>query len=1052
MKKRYPYVSGLLIALILCALLAPTPAQAQQQAILRWAEAGKPGTTGNVIVSPSEVSEIAIGSGGVFYAIDSVNNKVYRSLNAGVSWNDITLRLTTAGAVLPATKIVVAPDSAAMVAAVTNGGARVYLSIDGGFTWSDTGALAITGTIQTIAISKLYTQGSSTLRDIAIGTAVWNNNTTTGQLWVAQFGDLFSPWSNQSIKVDPASPPGVGGEVSAIAYSPNFQVDRTILVIASTASDVALVYQNKTWLCIGRRDTTPPGTTTWNAPTDLPPGSYPVEVGTLASPSAGDAPGVLKIVSSLALPSDYNGSNSWYRRVFASYDRQPSPGLDANDDAYRLDDSSGTPIVTRLNVYGSAVINIASLAYYGTVPSPTNTQGGKLLAGDVPAAPSPPAPPSTVYVRSTTDPFDTPPSWALASQPPTGPGNAKVGWSSDGSVAYCGTSTTGGAANDESAFSRSLDYGVTWEQISLIDTSVTLLDVAVAPSPPSLFLATVSLTTHIGSVWRSGGELLGQYWARVRTINTTSDKITIRLSPNYSTDYTLYAAEIEVLGVSSKQMAVSYNRGNSWYPRSAPGNVVDLAVANKNTVYVALDDGRISKSTNGAWLWESLVATSLTSINMLSIAPGGTILAGGISGDVAYSTDGGASFTHTANFGAGNVWVVADTGYKENGIIYAGNGNRIYRKAIGSSSNWQGIRTTTAGQLITGLAVAEGVLYGAWYDVGANKSGVERCLGPTNSSTEWDTMDVGAVGRRFDVTPSSLQVSSMETEVSLWAIHNDLVPANRAIMVYDDTLAKVKPSLSAPENAQPDPVSGRNSQFVITWPAVSTGTEYEVEIYADAGCTALVLSAPTAVAPAIAYSPPDVTNPGWVVGAGQLTSNRDYYLRLRVRNELSDDKIRGLWSAPVKFTVTISLPVTPPYIGPLLTTPDPDATNISPAPGFIWAAVPGATEYELILAEDIGLTQLVAGTPVKVKSTAWQSPNELDYSTTYFWRVRASAPLAGDWSSVSSFTTMTEPSPPPTPPPVLKLTSIPPRLLWLTIGIITILLIGLIILTVRTGR
>jgi len=1031
MKIRYSCAGGLLIALILCALLVPASAQAQSQAILRWAEAGKPGTRGNVIARLSEVSEIAIGSGGVFYAIDSANAKVYRSLNAGIAWEDITSRLTIAGAVLPAARIAVAPDNAAIVAAVTNAGTKVCLSTDGGFTWIDTSVPSLAGTIQTIAISKLYTETGNTLREIAIGTADWGDATatTTGQVWVFQFGEFFSSWRNQNIIVDPSHE---GGEISAIAYSPNFQLDRTILVIASTASDV-VVCQNQTRLCIGKRSTSA-GTTSWNTVT-----GYPVEIGTLASPSAGDAPGVSRIVSSLALPSDYSGNElALERKVFASYDREPD-APSPNDDVYRLDDT--TP--SRLNANSGAAINIASLAYHGTVAS------GELLAGDVSRVPGL----LTVQVRRTANPFAPSPTWQVASQPPSGPGKAQVSWNSDGTVAYCGTSQSPGdplVPPDESAFSRSLDGGDTWEQISLIDTSITVLDVAVAPSPKSLFLATASAAGP-ESVWRSAGEPLGRYWGRVLTMNTTSNRVILRLSPNYRTDYTLYAAEVpDPLGVGGNLIMMSHNRGNSWHQRLAPDAVIDMAVADRDTVYVALSDGRISKSTNGAWFWENPAGTSLPNINMLSIAPKETILVGGKNGEVAYSTDGGASFTQTPTVGTDKVWVVADAGYEENSVIYAGNGNGICRKAIGDGSNWECIRTLSANQRISGLVIADGILYGAWYDTVAGSSGVERCLEPTTLIPEWDTMDIGSEARRFDTTPNSLQVSSTATEVSLWAIDT----ASPALMVYDDTLAKVRPTLTAPDQVQPDPLSGRNSQFAITWPSVSTCNEYEVEIYADAGCTALVLSAPT-VAPAIAYRPSDIANPSWVVGAGQLTSGRDYYVRLRVKNQLSGDQIRGLWSAPVKLTVALGVPVRAPYSGPLLVAPMFGATNAPQKPAFTWGMMLGATEYEFVLAKDAGLIQIVAGTPVRVKSTAWQCPSELDYGTTYFWRVRAITPAASDWSPVASFTTMAKPAspppaPPPSPPPAPEPLA-PSYLLWLMVSISTMLIIGLIVLIVRTG-
>jgi len=1028
MKIRYSCACGLLIALILCVPSVPVSAQVESQAILRWAEAGKPRAEDNVITSPSEVSKIAIGSGGVFYAIDGENAKVYRSSNAGVTWEDITSRLTIAGVVLPATRITVAPDKAGTVAIVTNAGTKVYLSTNGGTTWTDTSVPGLAGTIQTIAISKLYISAGN-IREIAIGTAVWGDAATTGQVWVFQMGETISAWRNQNITVD-----GVlfGGEISAIAYSPNYQLDRTILVIASTASDVALAYQSKTWLCIGVRDT-PSGTTSWNTTA-----GYPVEVGTPASPSAGDAPGVSRIVSSLALPSGYSSIQLSSMRVFASYNREPD-ALIPNDDVYRLD--GATP--SRLNANGGAAINIASLAYYGTLIK------GELLAGDVNPVPGS----LTVQVRWTANPFDLSPSWQLASQPPSGPGNAQVSWSSDGTVAYCGTGQSPGVALDQSGFSRSLDGGDSWEQISLIDTSVTVLDVAVAPAPKSLFLATAS---PVGpeSVWRSAGDPLGRYWGRVLTMDTTSDRVILRSSPNYRTDYTLYAAE-----VGGDLMEMSHNRGNSWYQRRAPGTVIDMAVADRDTVYIAVAGGRISKSTNGAWGWGNLVGTSLPNINMLSIALKETILVGGKNGEVAYSTNGGASFTQTPEVGTGDVWVVADASYKENGIIYAGNGNRIYRLAIGDGGNWECIRTIGANQQMTGLAIADGILYSAWYDTVAGSSGVERCLEPTTLIPEWDTMDVGSTTTRFDTAPNSFQVSSTATEVSLWAIDT----ASPVLMVYDDILAKVKPTVTVPDQVQPDPVSGRNSQFVITWLAVSTCTEYDVGIYTDAGCTALVLSAPT-LTPAIAYRPPSITSPSCVVGAGQLTSGKEYYVRLRVRNQHSGDQIRGLWSAPVRFTVAPGVPASAPYSGPLLLAPISGVTNAPRKPAFTWAMVPGATEYELVLAKDAGLTQIVAGTPVRVQNTAWQCPSELDYGTIYFWRVRAIVPVASDWSPVSSFTTeaksaITTPvplpsapstslplSPPPAPEPIIPL-----YLLWLMVSISTIMIITLIVLIIRTG-
>ena len=59
-------------------------------------------------------------------------------------------------------------------------------------------------------------------------------------------------WQNQNLTVDP-NPLHPDGEVSALAYSPNYANDHTLLVVASTNGDVSAGppdYRNKTWLCL----------------------------------------------------------------------------------------------------------------------------------------------------------------------------------------------------------------------------------------------------------------------------------------------------------------------------------------------------------------------------------------------------------------------------------------------------------------------------------------------------------------------------------------------------------------------------------------------------------------------------------------------------------------------------------------------------------------------------------------------------------------------------------------------------------------------------------
>jgi hypothetical protein len=184
------------------------------------------------------------------------------------------------------------------------------------------------------------------------------------------------------------------------------------------------------------------GAMTWNGA----PG-YPVEI----CEAGADAPGSPLISADLTLPSDYNGSDMSSRIVYACW--SDGPGGSLSDDVYRLSDA----LCYRLYVIGGVV---SSIAYYGTVYQ------GKLLAGARTAIPGE----LKTQVYFTSSPRSVAPVWQSSLKPPTGPNEAQVAWSPDGTVAYCGTSTIGGASHDQSAFSVSTDDGLSWDQIGLIDT------------------------------------------------------------------------------------------------------------------------------------------------------------------------------------------------------------------------------------------------------------------------------------------------------------------------------------------------------------------------------------------------------------------------------------------------------------------------------------------------------------------------------------------------------------------------------------------------------
>jgi len=1013
------HACGLLAVLLLSAALVPCTVQAETA--LEWIEVDKPGLEGNIVVTPSEVSEIVIGRDNVLYALDSENSKVYRSLNAGVSWEDITFYLLDAGAELPASKIAVAPDKPGTVAVVTNNGTGVYASTDGGMDWTDTNIPSFVGSIQTITISDQYTEGGESFREIAIGTADWGNDFTSGQVWVLQGGSVWASWENQDLAIYPSY---VGGEVSALAYSPDYDDDRTILVVASTSNDVAADYQNKTWLCLGERDIGD-GTTSWESFDD-----YPVEIA-----AAGDAAGVAWVNSSLALPSDYSSEDESSRRLFISYDREP----DAGDDVYLID--GDTP--HRLDANGGADINIASISYHGT------TNSGTLLAGDV----DPVAGTLTVQVRRTENPFDSLPEWHNASVPPTGPGNAKVSWNPDGTIAYCGTSQSPGGALDESAVSASLD-GDKWRQMGLIDTVIKLVDIAVAPDSKSLFVTTYSPFGPEG-IWRSAGDPLGRYWERLLAMDTTTDAVILRLSANYSDDHTLYVAE-----VGGEQIAVSHNRGRSWeWWRRSPGPVVDMVIGNEDTVYVALPGGYIGKSIDGTEDWLDLVETTLADINMLAVVDEETILVGGRNGEVAYSTDGGTSFTQVNEIlgsGSGDVQVAADADFSENGIIYAATNlpdEGLWRWTMGVSGEWEqldeGITKLEEGQRVSGLAVGpEGTLYALRLEPASNTTGgMTRWLCPSCPACldfEYDLVNFSLPqGTTFDPTvvlPNTLpylKLSGDAEQNELWAVDT----ANQTIYRFQDTLCKFGPSLDAPADTAIVPLGpcpcDRPPKLILEWEEFEDVTEYEVAMYLDADSASEVWMVHSDHEVVIATGGDDPV---------PLSSGTAYYWKVR-----SEEPIKSPWSEMRSFVLAL-MEVEGLY-------PAPSATGVSVRPAFTWDSVAGVSGYEFLLARDGEFADVVVtltGADA-LQTTAWECDRDLDYETTYFWKVRAiSATSYGEWGT-GVFTTRTAPIAPPlshssSPPSLPEPMPSVPFYLLVIIGLGVTLVIVLLVLIIRTAR
>lgn len=398
-----------------------------------------PITSSLLILSSSEVNHIAVSSyGNVVYALDSINAKLYKSEQGGFGWTNISGGIPGAATW---DVLAMAPDDHNIIAIATNTGTEVYLSVDGGTNFFITqlaSRLNAGERIKCMAISPGY--GNNT-HEIIVGTST---NTGNGRVLNNKIGRFPGVWQDCSTGAQGWLRATSGVDVFAIKYSPSFPSDSTVLAIVASGPTSAI---GDTLLYIGIRDLSA-NSIIWNNFS-----GYPVEI----CQQGQDSPGTPLTYADLALPADYLGGAFSQRHVYACWTDNPSGVITAgnpNDDIYRLDDVT----CYRLQVHPDV---ICSLAYYGTFSR------GKLLAGALKSEVKPAT--SGVQVYFTSDPMSASPTWQRSQKPPTGTHNAQVAWSPDGKIAYCGTSTVGGAAHDQSAFSRSADNGFTWNQIGLID-------------------------------------------------------------------------------------------------------------------------------------------------------------------------------------------------------------------------------------------------------------------------------------------------------------------------------------------------------------------------------------------------------------------------------------------------------------------------------------------------------------------------------------------------------------------------------------------------------
>jgi hypothetical protein len=1036
---------------LLCSLaLAAVPVSA---GTLSWSAEttyGVPTETGKVLMYTDDVDikDMAVGSDGtVVYVVTgasftTANQNMFKSTNGGDTWSQLTVHANVGTGV---TGVAVAPDDDDMVAVIADSN-EVYISTDGGTKFSP---LPTTEQTSYGTAANLYDIAIAPIKDSTHYLAVAGDEgaaVSLGNVWYFNVGAAAPVWTETQQKDGAASGIGTTSDdrFKAVAFSPNFASDQVMLAVggpsgAGAGGDTEVELQIFSY-----------SSRTWNSTAGF--ANYPADVDAVSANT--DA----LVSASIAMPITYLGSDDVERNCFVGVN---------------TDDTVVKGSLNRLKDVSLKVLQdttyIHSVSY--------NTDADKLVAGAYDS--------NTVYRSS--DPFATTPTVDAASTYKRPGAN---GTSTKAVVAWAGDEVYAVTDADESAFSVSRDDGKSFNDISLIDTQLTnIRDMAVSTDGSNIYFVSDDGTDF--SVWRKSA-----VWERILCITDT--EFQMRAAPDDVDSVYVFATDGST---NTKQVYYSNDAGETkWWLRNCAVVPEDLAVESAEVVYAISDAGSVSKSTNAGFIWASAKATGLSptataNVRDATLVSVGTdlLIATDDQGYVAYSTEGNATaagwtkITSQVNSDASLVQVAA-AGLADGDFIYAASQTvnlNIRRWEIGESTSWSdiisGTITTAATDLpasttmgVYGLALQDGVLYAVASD--GTDSGLWRTLSPSTakSTTTWSyklSADADDVG--LDSTPRALNVSTDGSTIKLWAVENDL----DKIYSFTDAIALEAPSLLGPGDGaklQVNPTTGRAYDLSFSWSRLSECTAYDIEIALDSALAEKVVSDNvSSTSSTVAY----VVGPFGADKTFEFLPNTTYYWRIR-----SDaaGPLYSPYSAVRSFSVGPAVEMLP---APMAQAPAASAVDVGLRPTFSWATVPAATAYELELADNPFYANAKSKKPLS--HTVWTWDLDLEYDTTYYWRVRAvTATEEGAWSE-GVFTTIAEavppapelyecptcglsfdtidklqkhweavhvaPPPPPAPAPVVT-PPIPDYLLWTIIAIGAVLVIVVIVLIVRTRR
>ena len=280
------------------------------------------------------------------------------------------------------------------------------------------------------------------------------------------------------------------------------------------------------------------------------------------------------------------------------------------------------------------------------------------------------------------------------------------------------------------------------------------------------------------------------------------------------------------------------------------------------------------------------------------------------------------------------------------------------------------------------------------------------------------------------LTPGSNVLWTINAIEAEWDEYNITIDVGPELWVFEDLLSG-QVTLESPKDKEK---LDREDIATLRWKALDDADEYGYEYNSTWTLT----------------TKSGTTDETWI-GISGLSASDTYEWRVRVSpGEPFSSRWSDLW------TFSTALGASP--WAPLCIAPGNGDTDVPLTPAFSWESAKAADAFEFVLATDSAFTAVLV--TETVSTDAFQPAVTLEYSTNYYWKVRAlkGAVAISRWSDISVFTTVAKPvaptppvtvSPPVTIPPATPIT---PAWIWAIVIIGAILVIAVIVLIVTTRR